>query len=153
MFNWEWCQLIGNNPTSPSIWSKSRLKPASKIFSVDSKVAAANTHDQIQLLSNLRRNVARQLSLMAATTDRDIEVLEAETYIGTSPWRIWCTLRMWGGHPSRGAHSTSGTCIHCNCRTIPTRDRAPRMTSCVCTGNVFGKEEASERLRLFGAVG
>lgn len=81
VFNWEWRRLVRNNPTSPSIWSESRLKPASEIFGVDSQVAAANTRGRFEFLSKLRPSVARQLSLTTAGGGADGDV-EAETYTG-----------------------------------------------------------------------
>ena len=83
VFNWEWRRLVRRNRNSPSIWQPFlRLKPATEVFGVDSRVAYLNSRDReiFDLLSKLRPSVSQKLSL---TTERSSDGrVEAQTYTG-----------------------------------------------------------------------
>lgn len=83
VFNWEWRRLVRRNRNSPSVWQPYlRVKPASEVFGVDSRVAYLNDKDRerFDLLSKLVPDVARRLSLTTSRDDRGR--VEAETYTG-----------------------------------------------------------------------
>ena len=83
VFNWEWRRLVRRNRTSPSSWQPYlRLKPASEVFGVDSRVSYLNVVDRERFdwLSKLSPRVARMLSL--TTSRRSDGSVESEAYTG-----------------------------------------------------------------------
>jgi len=83
VFNWEWRRLVRRNRLSPSVWQPFlRVKPATEVFGVDSRVSYLNSRDRelFSWLSKLNPSVAKRLSL---TTSRNPDgTIETQAYTG-----------------------------------------------------------------------